>query len=97
MTDRIRVNPDVLEDTGKSLRYVATEFANADDISDEYSSVVGHDGLADRLRDFADNWDDKRAEMLKAIEGLGEATEGIGSAFTEADTEMYDALMGKDG
>jgi hypothetical protein len=97
VTDSIRVKPSVLEDTGRSLRYVATEFANAGDISDEYSSVVGHDGLAGRLRDFADNWDDKRAEMLEAIQGLGEATEGIGSAFTEADNEMYDALMGKDG
>lgn len=97
MTDSIRVQPGVLEDTGRSLRYVATEFANAGDITEEYSSVVGHGGLAGRLRDFADNWDDKRAEMLEAIQGLGEATEGIGSAFTEADNEMYDALMGKDG
>lgn len=97
MTDRIRVEPDVLVDTGRSLRFVATEFANAGDISDEYAEIVGHGGLAGRLRDFADNWDDKRAEMLEAIQGLGEATEGIGSAFVEADNQMYDALMGKEG
>lgn len=96
MTDDIRVKPDVLEDTGRSLRYVATEFANAGDISDEYSRIVGHAGLAARLREFADNWNDKRAEMVDAIQGLGEATEGIGSSFTEADNQMYDALMGED-
>lgn len=96
MTDRIKVEPDILIDTGRSLRFVATEFANAGDISDEYAAIVGHSGLADRLREFADNWDDKRAGMVDAIQGLGEASKGIGSAFVDADNQMYDALMGKE-
>ncbi|MGH3384932.1 MAG: hypothetical protein ACRDO1_10175 [Nocardioidaceae bacterium] len=93
--ERIQVEPDDLIDTGKALRYVATEFDAAGDISEEYGEIVGHSGLKDKLEDFADNWDDKRAEMLEAINGLGEASEGIGSAFVDADNQLYDALMGK--
>lgn len=89
-----RIDAELMRDTGSKLRTVASEFEHANARSDEAADAVGHDGLADRVRGFAHNWDDKRGKMLKQIGLLGEAATGIGDNFLDLDQAFVDGLQG---
>jgi hypothetical protein len=88
------IDIDVLRETGTALRVVATEFEHANDRSDDAADATGHDGLADRVREFAHNWDDRRAKMLENIAFLAEAGVGIGDTFADIESELVGCLRG---
>ncbi len=88
------IDIDLLRETGAALRVVATEFEHANDNSDHAADATGHDGLADRVREFAHNWDDRRGKMLESIAFLAEAGVGIGDTFAEIETELVGCLRG---
>jgi hypothetical protein len=91
----LELDTTVLEECGRSLRLVQQELQHADSIADNYAETVGHPKLADRLHDFAGNWDDTRKEMLGSIEGLGDAAKAIGDAFVDIEEHLVAALEGK--
>jgi hypothetical protein len=84
-----------LEECGRSLRHVQQELQHAQAVADNYAATIGHPRLADRLRDFAGNWDDTREEMLESIKGLGDAAKGIADAFEDIEAHLVAALEGK--
>ena len=94
MADLI-VDTDFLRKTGSDLRVVAKEFEHANSHSDDASDATGHDGLAERVREFAHNWDDRRKKMVGNIAGLAEAAHGVGDAFEQLETDLVGALEGK--
>lgn len=87
----LEIDTDVLVEAGRSLRVVATEFEHANANSDRAAEAVGDDRLADRVRDFAHNWDDKRGKILKNIGTLAEAATGVGEAFEQLETDFVAA------
>lgn len=91
----LELDTTALDECGRSLRLVQQELEHAQSIADNYAATVGHGGLADRLHDFAGNWDDTRDEMLGSIKGLGDAARGIGKSFEEIETHLVAALEGK--
>ena len=60
----------------------------------DVAAAVGHGGLGERVREFAHNWDDRRAEMLQQIEDLAAAAAGIADSFEGLETEFVAALRG---
>ncbi|GAA1476790.1 hypothetical protein GCM10009623_12360 [Nocardioides aestuarii] len=96
MGDRLSVDTEVLQEAGESLRLVATEFEHADDNSDRASEAVGNDDLADRVRDFAHNWNDRRGEMLGNIAALATAASESGRAFAELDRDLARLIRGEE-
>ena len=95
MGDRLRVNTTELIEAGHGLRRVAVEFHGADAHSRDVAANVGHHGLAGCVEDFATGWNDRRAKMVKEIEGLAEACTGIGEGFERLDSEFAKALKGE--
>jgi hypothetical protein len=91
----LELDTAALDECGRSLRLVQQELQHAQAIADDYAATVGHSRLADRLHDFAGNWDDTRDEMLDSITGLGDAARGIGNAFEDIETHLVAALEGK--
>lgn len=93
--DRLRVDTGVLRETGAELRFVATEFEQANVNSDEAAGAVGHPGLAEAVRSFAHNWDDRRKKLVEKIGKLAGSATGIGEAFEELDREFAASLRGQ--
>lgn len=90
--DTLRVDTALLRTAGTQLRLVADEFQQANANSDDAAEVVGHRGLAEAVRSFAHNWDDRRAKMVEKISTLAKSATMVGGAFEELDKEFAAAL-----
>lgn len=88
----LRIDTALLRETGASLRVVADEFEHANNRVDNVGDVIGHEGLSDRVRSFARNWDDRRAEMLESIAHLAEAGRAVGETFDQIEVELVASL-----
>lgn len=93
----LRVDTSDLREAGAGLRLVATEFDNAERITDDYAALVGHPVLAQRLHEFSGNWDDRRGEMLESIRGLAQVAAEAGETYEEIERELVRALTGEGG
>lgn len=91
---QLRVSSDDLVQVGRDLRTIARELDVADQRSSTVADAVGHGGLADRVRHFAEGWDGRRAEMLEEIARLADACTGIGENFERLDRELAAAMRG---
>lgn len=88
----LRMDVAAVTELGESLTIVADEFENANTRSDGLTESVGHDGLAEAVRSFAHNWDDKRAKMTENLVALADAASTVATTFTDADSELARAL-----
>ncbi|PRZ03817.1 hypothetical protein BCE75_11236 [Isoptericola sp. CG 20/1183] len=88
----LRMDVAAVTELGESLTTVADEFENANTRSDGLAESVGHDGLAEAVRSFAHNWDDKRAKMTENLVALADAASTVATTFTDADSELARAL-----
>ncbi|HLR93675.1 MAG TPA: hypothetical protein VK053_04055 [Jiangellaceae bacterium] len=95
MSGDLKLDTGELRETGSALRVIATEFENANANSDTAADAVGHSRLADRVREFAHNWDDTRGDMVEGIGVLADSATGVGEAFEEIETELVAALKGE--
>lgn len=91
----LTLSTDELIEAGRSLRTVATEFEHANVRSETVAGAVGHADLADRVREFAHGWDDRRAKMLGNVQSLAQSCTGIGEAFEGLETDLVAALEGE--
>ena len=95
MGDGVRVVTGDLRLAGESLLVCHEEFRSAQDVADRGADAVGHPRLADALREFAAEWDDRRDEICHAIEGLGVAAVGAAEVYEEIERELVRALRGE--
>jgi hypothetical protein len=93
--DTLRVDTALLRAVGVQLRVVAEEFRWANANSDDAAEVVGHRGLAEAVRSFARNWDDRRARVVEEIGALAMSASAVGEAFEGLDKEFAAALRGE--
>lgn len=93
MTD-LKLDTNQLQEAGRTLRTVASEFHDANAHSDAVADAVGHGDLHDAIHDFAHGWDDTRADMVDAIAGLADSCSGIGDGFEKLDNDFAAALRG---
>jgi hypothetical protein len=90
----LRVTTDEVRELGDKLRFVATEFENAEDIAEDYGEMVSHSGLADELESFADNWDAHRAKLMENLKSFYETAKQAADAYDEVEQELIKALEG---
>lgn len=90
--DRLVVDKDFLIRLAEDLGAVAREFEQANAGSDQAASAVGHPQLADHVRDFAHNWDDRRQKMLNNIQTLATSAAKVAEGFTQVDTQLGHAV-----
>lgn len=86
MTD-IRLNYEVLRGATTNLEYVAQQFEASGDTAAACADATGHDHLAGRVREFADNWDDNRRKFQNAAGDLAKAISQIHEAFETFDND----------
>ncbi len=95
MAGTLKLDSTMLVDLGHHLRAVATEFDAAQHNADYLATAAGHEALAEKIKDFASVWDDKRAEMLDAIASLADAAKGAGEQYEQLDNDLAQALLGQ--
>ena len=91
----LKVSTCDLLTAGRGLRRVHAELSRADAHADDAAQDVGHPELAEALRDFSRNWDDRRAKMVASVEALAEQATTVGRTFEEIETSLVAALQGK--
>ena len=77
----------VLRGAVTNLEYVAKQFEASGDTAAAAAAATGHEHLAGRIRDFADNWDDTRGRFRTAAEDLAKSIDEIRDAFETFDRE----------
>lgn len=91
----LSINMDDLRTLAEDLKTIAEEFKGADDNAEDAADATGHDGLRDKVNDFADKWRIKREEMSENVVKLQGIIEQIADTFTEVDAELAKALESK--
>lgn len=92
--DGVRVRTGDLRTAGESLLACHREFRGAQDVADRGAEAIAHRRLAEALRTFASEWDDKRDQICRAIEGLGDAAQAAAEVYEEIEHELVSALRG---
>jgi hypothetical protein len=82
------VSPDSLMQLGQRLVDLKAEFDSGVAGLEPLIGAVGHDGLREKVRQFSDNWSDKRA----ALSGLLEQAAGSAKQAADAYRQVDDAL-----
>lgn len=75
------------------LGNLISEFNSANDSSETLAGAVGYDDLADKLRDFASKWKDKRKDMVTAIENLKKIVDAVVDGTDKLDGDLRKALQ----
>ncbi|MGY5116081.1 hypothetical protein ACWC2H_09485 [Streptomyces sp. 900105755] len=95
MGDRTRIDDlDVLKSVSTGIEKIIEELQGLDDKS-KYGwsrEVVGHEELTDRLDDFAENWDYKRAKLEGELAKLAAITKAAAQAYEQMDTDLANAV-----
>lgn len=94
---QVKVDTGLLIEAGGQLRSIVETLVDANDDAAGLAEQVGHEGLAGKVRDFAENWQSRRREMLEVIGTLGDVSEGVGIAFEEWDRELAASLQRESG
>jgi|SRR5690606_4793118 len=88
----LSIDMDQLRMLSEDLKAITSELENADGNAQDAADATGHDELRDRVNDFADKWEIKRAEMLENVKKLSGIITSISDAFSEVDTGLAKAL-----
>lgn len=83
---------DALDSLYKDLLGVSCTFGRIDWASDAVASAVGHDGLAAKVNEFADSWDDRREKTVESLDALWKQAQSVVDGFREADQAMAEIL-----
>lgn len=94
MSDLI-IKADVMDGMRSDLARLQREFENANENSDAVAEAVGHDWLAERVRNFAHNWDNRRKDLVEQLQTVQDNMKEIQDAFEEIDVEFANGLNGE--
>ncbi len=90
----LKLNTADLRAAGEDLLAVYREFSNAGPIAEAAADAIAHGRHRDRLREFADNWDDRGEQICDSINGLGEAAHEAAKVYEEIELELVRSLRG---
>ena len=93
--DHLQVDTTTIRSLSENLLTVHDALSTAAATSATLASNVGHPGLSSTITDFADTWDDRRAELVKQLETLKGSAISIADAFESVDVELAKALAGE--
>ncbi|HEX5858847.1 MAG TPA: hypothetical protein VFY91_12135 [Microbacterium sp.] len=95
MGTRLEIDVRELDSARYDIARVTRNFASADRISEDVAGLTGHDALAGRVRDFADNWDIKRGQLQEGLQFVQDALQAIVQTFEDLDLELAGSIPGE--
>lgn len=94
VVDTLRLDTSALRSAARSLYVISAEFVGAETYAQEVGDVVGHAGLAERLREFAEGWRIRRGEIEATVVGLAEVLMTTVNSFEGIDAELASNVRG---
>jgi len=85
-----------LADLGQQLANLRGEFSKGDDAVAPLLGTISDGGLRDKLRDFAENWSDKREGIVKRLDQAAGFATAAAKTYADADAGGA-AAFGVDG
>lgn len=61
-------------------------------MSADLAALVGHDGLASKVNEFADDWDINRGRMIEELSAISDTLQAIVDTFSDFDQRAADEL-----
>lgn len=84
----LNIDFGALDRAKSDMAVTADTLRRAQRVGDDLADLTGHARLAGKVRDFAANWDDHRARLLKGLEHLQDSITAIEETFTEVDRTL---------
>lgn len=76
---------------------VLSSFSRANAVSSDIAGLVGHNGLASKVNDFADSWDISREKLHESLEFISESLTAVIDTFQELDAAQAASLTKTEG
>ncbi|MGO4783478.1 hypothetical protein [Cryobacterium sp. W22_MBD10_FK3] len=70
---------------------VKSEFDRAERVSDDAAGFTGHDGLANKVREFGNNWDVGREKIKENLVFLADALTSLVDTFSDLDRTLAES------
>ena len=90
---------DQLKLDGSDLNSVQTRIDDIFDIlnngalfKDDTANAVGHERLAAKVREFSDNWNDRRDDVIERLQYIKDTLSKIEVQFDDLDSQLTTAL-----
>lgn len=77
-----------LSRTASTARTLTNEFDDAEGFADDIGELTGHDGLADKIEDFGNDWDVAREELRDGLASVADFMQAIHDTFIDLDDKM---------
>ncbi len=95
--DQLVINQAALAEAYSAMRTIIGEFDDADANAAAISVACGEGRLAESVRQFASDWDDRREKMTATIENAAALIEAVGEAFKDVEGQLVQALTEPQG
>ncbi|MFJ6729853.1 hypothetical protein ACIQPQ_33635 [Streptomyces sp. NPDC091281] len=91
--DHTRLDLDAIKSMANGLGSIKKAF---DDIGklERYAADLGDGDLADKLSDFADNWEISREKLTGEVDALAKLARAAAQAYEEIDHQLAEAIRG---
>lgn len=89
--DRVQLDLGAIALAATNATTIKSTFDDSGDSSDRVAEACGHDGLADAVTEFADSWDDRRANFAENLGTLATTLTALCTAFRDLDQRMSHA------
>lgn len=83
----LRIDGDALREAAAHIRQVIDSFATAGSDAHDAAALVGHAGLASRVKEFADGWDIHRGRLGDELRQVAEMLEAVDDTFADLDRQ----------
>lgn len=89
---RLRIDLEELHRAADAVTTVVSNFSRAEQVSHEVAGLTGHEGLTNRVREFADGWDVARSRISERLVFIANALGAIADTLEDVDLELQDAI-----
>lgn len=96
MGDDIAIDLDRLDATAANVRELADHFDAAEGVAEDIGGLTGHDGLAGRIADFGDHWDNARTDLRDNLRYVADFLQAIVDTYRDLDLALADGLETED-
>lgn len=83
---------ELLREFGATLTRIADDLHHDKRLAEHGVDDLAHRDVVDAVRDFVDDWDDKRRKLTQRVESLGSMASDSAERLDEADRELARAL-----
>lgn len=89
----LKVNYRALDQSEQVLDRIARELENAGARRDAHEGIWGSSDVAGAMREFVDNWDRHRGELVESLTSVGQMCAASKRSFSGADQQLGDKLV----